>query len=47
MATCVTGLVMRVDKGQRALVVAPPKAGKTSVLQFMAHGLAKNHPDAS
>ncbi|HEX4225317.1 MAG TPA: transcription termination factor Rho [Pseudonocardiaceae bacterium] len=38
-------LVMPVGKGQRALVVAPPKTGKTSVLQAIAHGLTKNHPE--
>jgi transcription termination factor Rho len=38
-------LVMPVGKGQRALVVAPPKAGKTIVLQQIAQAIAKNHPD--
>ena len=41
----VTDLVMPVGKGQRALIVAPPKAGKTSVLRAIAHGIAKNHPE--
>jgi transcription termination factor Rho len=41
----VTDLVMPVGKGQRALIVAPPKAGKTSVLQAIAHGISKNHPE--
>lgn len=45
MTTRVTDLVMPIGKGQRALVVAPPKAGKTSVLQAIAHGIAKNHPE--
>nr|WP_280516586.1 transcription termination factor Rho [Nocardia beijingensis] len=45
LTTRVTDLVMPIGKGQRALVVAPPKAGKTSVLQSIAHGIAKNHPD--
>jgi transcription termination factor Rho len=36
---------MPVGKGQRALVVAPPKAGKTTVLRSIAHGIAKNHPE--
>jgi transcription termination factor Rho len=36
---------MPVGKGQRALIVAPPKAGKTSVLQAIAHGISKNHPE--
>lgn len=42
----VIDLVMPVGKGQRALVVAPPKAGKTIVLQQIAQAIAKNDPDA-
>ncbi|WP_442790681.1 transcription termination factor Rho, short form [Nocardia sp. NBC_01329] len=45
LTTRVTDLVMPIGKGQRALVVAPPKAGKTSVLGSIAHGIAKNHPE--
>ncbi|WP_067472353.1 transcription termination factor Rho, short form [Nocardia amamiensis] len=45
LTTRATDLVMPIGKGQRALVVAPPKAGKTSVLQSIAHGIAKNHPE--
>jgi transcription termination factor Rho len=45
MTTRVVDLVMPVGKGQRALIVAPPKAGKTSVLQAIAHGISKNHPE--
>lgn len=45
MTTRITDLVMPIGKGQRALVVASPKAGKTSVLQSIAHGIAKNHPE--
>jgi transcription termination factor Rho len=33
--------------GQRALIVAPSKAGKTMVLQAIAEGISKNHPDAT
>jgi len=32
-------------KGQRALIVSPPKAGKTTVLQAIAQGIATNYPD--
>ncbi len=32
-------------KGQRALIVAPAKAGKTTVLQGVAEGIARNHPE--
>ncbi|MTE13830.1 transcription termination factor Rho [Nocardia sp. CT2-14] len=45
LTTRVTDLVMPIGKGQRALIVAPPKAGKTSVLQAIAHGIAANHPE--
>ncbi|WP_018682993.1 transcription termination factor Rho [Actinokineospora enzanensis] len=38
-------LVMPIGKGQRALIVAPPKAGKTTVLRAIAEGVAKNHPE--
>ena len=33
-------------KGQRAMIVAPAKAGKTMVLQAIAEGIVKNHPNA-
>jgi transcription termination factor Rho len=45
LTTRVIDLVMPIGKGQRALIVAPPKAGKTSVLQAIAHGISKNHPE--
>lgn len=45
LTTRTTDLVMPLGKGQRALIVAPPKAGKTTVLQAIAHGIAKNHPE--
>ncbi|MBB4966503.1 transcription termination factor Rho [Saccharothrix violaceirubra] len=45
LTTRVIDLVMPIGKGQRALVVAPPKAGKTTVLRSIAHGIAKNHPE--
>jgi transcription termination factor Rho len=32
-------------KGQRALIVSPPKAGKTMMLQSVAQSIARNHPD--
>ncbi|MEP0846738.1 MAG: transcription termination factor Rho [Phycisphaerae bacterium] len=34
-----------IGRGQRGLIVSPPKAGKTMLLQQMAHGIAVNHPD--
>jgi transcription termination factor Rho len=45
LTTRVIDLVMPVGKGQRALIVAPPKAGKTTVLRHIAHGIATNHPE--
>lgn len=41
----VIDLVSPVGKGQRGLIVSPPKAGKTVMLQNIAHSLATNHPD--
>lgn len=38
-------LVSPVGKGQRAMVVSPPKAGKTTILKDIATGVAKNHPE--
>lgn len=38
-------LVAPIGKGQRGLIVAPPKAGKTILLQHIANGIATNHPD--
>ncbi len=39
-------LVAPIGKGQRALIVAPPKSGKTVMLQQIAHSITANHPDA-
>jgi transcription termination factor Rho len=41
----VAELVAPLGKGQRCLIVSPPKAGKTTLLQQMAHGIAVNHPN--
>ena len=38
-------LVSPIGKGQRGLVVSPPKAGKTLMLQNIAQSIANNHPD--
>jgi len=38
-------LVNPLGKGQRALIVSPPKAGKTTLLKDIANGVAGNHPD--
>jgi len=34
-----------IGKGQRGLIVSPPKAGKTVLLQKIAHGISQNHPE--
>ncbi|MFM1856818.1 MAG: hypothetical protein RLZ83_2127, partial [Pseudomonadota bacterium] len=39
-------LVAPIGKGQRALLVAQPKTGKTMMMQHIAHALSANHPDA-
>ena len=41
----VIDLVAPIGKGQRGLVVSPPKAGKTVMLQNIAHSITGNHPD--
>jgi transcription termination factor Rho len=39
-------LVAPIGMGQRGLIVAPPRTGKTVLLQNIAHSVARNHPDA-
>lgn len=38
-------LASPIGKGQRGLIVSPPKAGKTMMLQNIAHSISQNHPD--
>ena len=45
LTTRVIDLLMPFGKGQRALVVSPPKAGKTIVLQKIANAVATNNPE--
>src|SRR5271170_4572589 len=45
MTTRVIDLIAPLGKGQRALIVAPPRTGKTVMLQNIAHSIAANHPD--
>nr|WP_085066352.1 transcription termination factor Rho [Catenuloplanes japonicus] len=42
----VIDLAMPIGKGQRALIISPPKAGKTMVLQAIANAISTNHPEA-
>ena len=45
--TCrVIDLISPQGKGQRGLIVAPPRTGKTVMLQNIAHAIAENHPEA-
>jgi transcription termination factor Rho len=41
----VIDMICPIGKGQRALLVAPPRTGKTVMLQNMAHSIAENHPE--
>src|SRR6185436_2826656 len=46
MSSRVMDLTTPMGKGQRALIVAPPRTGKTMLLQSIAHSVEKNHPEA-
>ena len=43
--TRIIDLIAPLGKGQRALIVAPPRTGKTVMLQNIAHAIAENHPE--
>jgi transcription termination factor Rho len=45
LTTRVIDLITPLGKGQRALIVSPPRAGKTVLMQNIAHALAANHPE--
>ncbi len=45
MSTRLIDLIAPVGKGQRGMIVAPPKAGKTVLLKKIAHAITLNHPD--
>lgn len=45
IATRIINLFSPIGKGQRALIVAPPKAGKTILLQKIANAITANHPE--
>jgi transcription termination factor Rho len=45
MTTRIIDLISPIGKGQRGLIVSPPKAGKTMVLQAIANAITKNNPE--
>jgi transcription termination factor Rho len=45
LTTRVIDLTTPLGKGQRALIVAPPRTGKTMILQNIAHSISSNHPE--
>src|SRR6201982_2445948 len=45
LTTRVIDLITPLGKGQRALIVSPPRAGKTVMLQNIAHAMMVNHPE--
>ena len=45
-STRIIDLLVPIGKGQRCLIVSPPRAGKTVLLQNIANSVSKNHPDA-
>lgn len=46
ISTRILDLMIPIGKGQRSLIVAPPRTGKTILLQNIANSLAKNHPQS-
>jgi transcription termination factor Rho len=45
MTARIVDLISPIGKGQRGLIVSPPKAGKTTVLKQIAHSIEANHPE--
>lgn len=45
LATRLVDLVSPIGRGQRGLIVSPPKAGKTMLMKAIANGITTNHPD--
>ena len=45
LTTRIIDLITPLGKGQRALIVAPPRTGKTMMLQGIAHSISANHPE--
>lgn len=47
LSTRLIDILAPIGKGQRGMIVAPPKAGKTILLKKIANGITKNHPDVN
>jgi transcription termination factor Rho len=45
LSTRLLNLIAPIGKGQRGLIVSPPKAGKTTVLKEIANAISRNHPE--
>jgi transcription termination factor Rho len=45
LATRLINLIVPIGRGQRGLIVSPPKAGKTTILKQIANGISKQYPD--
>lgn len=45
LATRMIDLIAPIGKGQRGMIVSPPKAGKTSLLKMVANAISRNHPE--
>ncbi|MFC1517688.1 transcription termination factor Rho [Candidatus Margulisiibacteriota bacterium] len=45
VTTRLIDMIAPIGKGQRAMIVSPPKAGKTIILKDIAHSIEKNHPE--
>ena len=46
LTTRLLSMIAPIGKGQRGLIVSPPKAGKTTVLKHIANGITASHPEA-
>ncbi|MBI5032639.1 MAG: transcription termination factor Rho [Chloroflexi bacterium] len=46
LATRLFDILAPIGRGQRGLIVSPPKAGKTTILKQIANGISENYPDA-
>lgn len=45
LSTRIMDIIAPIGKGQRGVIVAPPKAGKTTILKKIAHSITTNHPE--